>query len=56
MIKVKAIGQTVEKDGDVILAVGGDDMPSGCMVLFVETEEWLKIKDQVELNKKGGMK
>jgi len=46
-IIIKALGQTVEHDGEVVLV--SNDMPPDCMVLFVSKETWKEIKDDVEL-------
>ena len=48
-MRVKALGQTIKKDGEVMLVVGGNDMPPDCMVIFIDLEEWEKIKKQVEI-------
>ncbi len=44
-IKIKALGQTIEHKGEVIIVV--KDMPVNCMVLFVDMETWHEIKDSV---------
>ena len=45
-IPVKALGQTIEHKGEVILIC--KELPVNCMVLFVEMETWHKIKDAIE--------
>ena len=45
-ISVKALGQTIEYKGKVILI--SKELPPNCMVLFVDIETWRKIKDDVE--------
>ena len=45
-LKVKALGQTMEHDGETILVA--ESMPVDCMVLFVSKDVWAKIKDYVE--------
>jgi len=46
-MKVEALGQTIEHDGDVVLAV--KKLPPDCMVLFVSMDTWAEIKDTVEV-------
>ena len=46
-IIIKALGQTVEHDGGVVLVV--EELPDNCMVLFLSKEAWEEIKDDVEL-------
>jgi len=46
---IKALGQTIEHNGKVVLAV--KDLPKDCMVLFVSKETWAEIKDTVEIEK-----
>ena len=48
-ISVKALGKTIEHEGEVILAV--EDMPVNCMVLFVDMDTWRKIKEEVRVEK-----
>jgi len=47
-ISIKALGQTIEHAGEVILVV--EELPVDCMVLFVALETWHKIKDDVVQN------
>ena len=47
MLKIEALGQTVEHDGEVVLVA--NKMPPGCLVLFVSKEVWAGIKDTVEV-------
>ncbi len=46
-MKIKALGQTVEHKGEVILV--SDELPPDSMVLFVSKETWAEIKDTVEI-------
>ena len=48
-IPIKALGQTIEHKGEIILVV--EDMPVNCMVLFVEMEIWKEIKEEIEQTK-----
>ena len=47
-MKIKALGQTVEHKGEVVLAVNA--YPPDCMVLFVSKETWAEIKGTVEFD------
>ena len=53
-IKAKALGQTVEQDGDVVLVVAGGDLPLDCMVIFVDKSVWEKLKFQIYLSGEQG--
>ena len=55
-IKAKALGQTVEQDGDVSLVVAGDGLPPDCMVIFIAIEDWEELKSQVYLSGEQGEK
>lgn len=44
-MKIKALGQTIEHEGEVVLVV--KDMPVNCMVLFISLSAWGKIKENV---------
>jgi len=46
-MEVVALGQTIEHDGDVVLAV--KNLPLDCIVLFVSMDTWAEIKDTVEV-------
>ena len=45
-ILIKALGQTIEHEGEVSLVV--KELPVNCMALFVDMETWHKIKDDIE--------
>ncbi len=53
-IKAKALGQTVEQDGDVSLVVSGGDLPPDCMVIFVDKSVWEELKSQIYLSGEQG--
>ena len=47
MIQIKALGQTIEHKGEVVLVI--TKLPVDCMVLFVDMGTWKEIKDEVEV-------
>ena len=55
-IEAKALGQTVEQDGDVVLVVAGGDLPPDCMVIFVDKSVWEELKSQIYLSGEQGEK
>jgi len=46
-LQIKALGQTIEHEGEVVIALNVEDYPPDCMVLFVDMETWRQIKDEV---------
>ena len=52
MLEVKALGQTIEQNGNVVLVVAGGDLPPDCMVIFIALEDWERIKEDVILTNK----
>jgi len=51
MIEAKALGQTIQHEGKVVLVVSGD-LPPDCIVIFVDKEVWKEIKDEVNITRK----
>ncbi len=46
--KIKAVGQTITHKGEVILVTRpGSDMPTDCIVLFVDKVHWDEIKGRL---------
>ena len=50
-LQIKALGQTLEHEGEVILIM--KEFPVNCMALFVDMETWRQIKDEVEVKYDG---
>jgi len=44
-IKLKALGQTIKHEGEVILMI--EKLPVDCMALFIDMDTWHEIKDKV---------
>lgn len=45
-IKIKALGQTIEHNGKVVMV--SKDLLVNCMVLFVGMDVWREIEEDVE--------
>ena len=56
MFEAKALGQTIEQNGDVSLVVSGDGLPPDCMVIFIALEDWEELKSQICLSGEQGEK
>ena len=54
MLEAKALGQTIEQNGNVVLVVAGGDLPPDCMVIFVDKSVWEELKSQVYLSGEQG--
>ncbi len=42
MINIKAIGKTIEHEGETVLLM--ESMPPECIVLFIDKESWDEAK------------
>ena len=45
-LKIKKVGLTVEKDGEVILIIDGE-MPPDCIVVFMDSLSWNRLKQEM---------
>ena len=48
-LNIKAVGATIEHDGEVVLIVEGD-LPPDCVVVFMDKDSWLKLKEEKGLS------
>ena len=54
MLEAKALGQTIEQNGNVVLVVAGGGLPPDCMVIFVDKSVWEELKSQIYLSGEQG--
>lgn len=50
MIKILKVGLTLKKDGEVLLVLDGE-MPSDCMVVFMDKDSYKELKKIAEVPK-----